>query len=187
MKKDEFLQELKRLIHKIPEHDQAEILLDLEEYFADGLLDGKTEEEITASLGPPKGLAKDLLAAHHLEKAETTISSGNVFRAMWAVLGLGFFNLIIVLGPFIGLVGVLIGGWAASAGFIAAPLLVLANYVLYPDTFEWFDVFASSAFCGLGLLGAIAMYTVTKFLQSGFVRYLKFNMRLVKGGLRHAE
>ncbi|BAQ12037.1 hypothetical protein OXB_3568 [Bacillus sp. OxB-1] len=187
MKKNEFLQELKRLIQKIPEHDQAEILQDLEEYFTDGMLDGKTEEAITTALGSPKALARDLLAAHHLEKAETTISSGNVFRAMWAVLGLGFFNLIFVLGPFVGLVGVLIGGWAASAGFIAAPLLVLVNYFLYPDTFEWFDVFASSAFCGLGLFGAMGMYTVTKFLQSGFLSYLKFNMRLVKGGLRHAE
>lgn len=187
MKKDDFLRELRMLIRKIPEHDQAEILEDLEEYFTDGLLDGKAEEEITASLGSPKVLARDLLAAHHLEKAETTKTSGNVLRAMWAVLGLGFFNLVFVLGPFIGLVGVLIGGWAASIGFIAAPLLVLVNYVLYPDTFEWFDVFASSAFCGLGLFIAIGMFTVTKLFKSGFIRYLKFNMRLVKGGMRHAE
>ncbi|MBE1555390.1 HAAS signaling domain-containing protein [Sporosarcina limicola] len=187
MKKDEFQRDLRALLVRIPKEEQIEIMKDLEEYFENGKLDGKTEEQITASLDSPKNMAKELLVSYRLEKAEATATTGTIFRAVWAIIGLGFFNLIIVLGPFLCLVGVLLGGWTASVGFIAAPLLVLANIVIFPGIFEWFDIFASIAFCGIGLFVAIGMFTATKVLMNGFVRYLKFNTKLVKGGLTHVE
>jgi len=42
----------------------------------------------------------------------------------------------------------------------------------------------SLALCGIGLFIAIGMFFATKAVTSGFVRYLKFNMALVKGGLK---
>ena len=63
------------------------------------------EEQIAGALGSPSQIAKEILATYHLEKVENTASAGNIMRAAWAVIGLGFFNLVIVLGPFIALVG----------------------------------------------------------------------------------
>src|SRR5690625_2679306 len=105
---------------------------DFEEHFAFGIEEGKTEEEIAASLGSPNKIAKELLAAYHLEKVETTGTTGNMIRAVWAVIGLGFFNLVIVLGPFIALAAVVFAGWTSSVAFIVSPLLVLINLLLYP-------------------------------------------------------
>lgn len=106
-------------------------------------------------------------------------------RAVWAVIGLGFFNLVIVLGPLVALVGLLIAGWAVGGTFVASPLLVFVSNVVNWGTFQWFDVFVSLALCGLGLFIAIGMFFATKVITKGFLRYLKFNVSLVKGGLRH--
>src|SRR5699024_2827303 len=116
----------------------------------------------------------------------STSSAGNVFRAVWAVIGLGFFNLVIVLGPFIGLVGIIIGGWGVGISFAASPLLVLVNTVVHPSVFETFDLFVSMILSGLGLFIMIGMYRATTALKALFVRYLKYNARIVKGGVKHA-
>lgn len=183
MTKDQFLKELHSSLKRLSSAERQDILHDYEEHFAIGLEAGKTEEQIAASLGSPNQIAKELLAEFHLEKAEATATTANIIRAVWAAIGLGFFNLVIVLGPFIGLVGVIFAGWAASIGFICTPLLVLANAVINPSAFKWFDIFFSMALCGAGIFIAIGMYFATKAIAKGFVRYLKFNVTLVKGGL----
>ena len=91
--------------------------------------EGKSEQEISKSLGNPKQISKELMASYHLGQVEQTTSAGNVMRAVWAVIGLGFFNLVIVLGPFIALIGVVIAGWVSAIAFILAPFGVLFNLV----------------------------------------------------------
>ena len=187
MNKENFLTHLHAALTKLPNDERQDILQDYEEYFAIGQLDGKSEEQIAASLGSPKTLGKELSATYHLEKAGTTVTTGNLMRAVWAVIGLGFFNLLIVLGPFIALIGFIISGWVAGIGLMAAPLLILLNIVIFPGTFELFDLFSSLAFCGIGLFIVIGMVFATKALTNGFIRYMKFNRKLVNGGLKHAE
>lgn len=186
MNKEHFIKKLRAATSKLPKDEQLEILQDYEEYFANGLLDGKAEEQISASLGSPKSIGKELSAMYQIEQVETNATIGNFMRAMWTVIGLGFFNLVIVLGPFLFLASLVLTGWVAGIGFIAAPLLVLVNVVIYPETFELFDLFSSLAFCGLGLFIAIGTFFATKFFMNGFIRYMKFNTRLVKGGLKYA-
>ncbi|WP_078380016.1 HAAS signaling domain-containing protein [Sutcliffiella halmapala] len=185
MNKKQFLETLDSFLKRMPIEERQDIIHDFEEHFAIGLAEGKSEEQIAASLGSPQQIAKDLNATYHLEKVEVSATTGNIFRAMWAVIGLGFFNLLVVLAPFIALVSVIIGGWALGIGFIASPLLVLGNAVIFPATFAFFDLFFSLALCGIGLFIAIGMFFATRALAQGFVRYLKFNMKLVKGGLKN--
>lgn len=183
MNKEIFLQQLDASLTKLPQDERQEIIQDYQEYFIIGLEEGKTEEQIAAGLGSPSQIAKELSATYHLEKVENTSSAGNIFRAVWAVIGLGFFNLVIVLGPFIGLVGIILGGWALSLGFILSPLGALINAVW--GAFQLFDLFVSLALCGIGIFIGIGMLFATKAISKGFIRYLKFNASLVKGGLKH--
>lgn len=185
MNKKQFLASLDASLQKLPLDERQDILQDFEEYFANGMAEGKSEEHISTSLGSPGQIAKELLASHLLEKAETTETTGNIIRAMWAVLGLGFFNAVIVLGPFIAITALIFAGWTSSLAFIASPLLVFVNALLHPGTFILFDLFFSMMLCGLGLFLAIGMFFITKTLIRGFVRYLKFNTKMVKGGLKH--
>jgi len=183
--KEQFLRRLDQSLKRLPADERRDIIQDFEEHFIFGLEEGKPEEEIAASLGSPDKIAKELLASYHLEKVEATATTGNMFRAVWAVIGLGFFNLVIVLGPFIALAGVVLAGWTSSVAFIVSPLLVLINLLLYPETFAFFDLFFSMMLSGLGLFIAIGMFFATRGFINGFVRYLQFNVKLVKGGMKH--
>lgn len=184
MTKEQFFHELANALRKLPQNEREEIMQDFAEHFAIGDEEGKSEEEIISALGSPQHIGKEMVATYHLDQVESQVTTGNILRAVWAVIGLSFFNLVIVLGPFIGLLGVLIGGWVAGIAFIASPLLVFVNVLIYPGTFEWFDLFFSIGLCGLGLFIAIGLYFATKGIVYGFVRYLKFNINLVKGGLK---
>ena len=185
MTKETFLKQLDSSLKRLPVEERQDILQDYEEHFANALADGKTEEEIAASLGSPNQIGKELLASHHLEKVETSMTTGNIVRAVWAVIGLGFFNLVIVAGPFFGLVGVLIAAWGVSAGFTVSPILMLINTIMYPQSFTIFELFFSLLLSGIGLFIGIGMFFATKTVFNLFIRYLKFNASIVKGGLKH--
>lgn len=183
MNKDQFLKQLEASLKKLSAAERQDILQDYEEYFTVGMGEGKSDQEIAASLGNPKQIAKEILASYHLDLVEQTASAGNIIRAVWAVIGLGFFNLLIVLAPFCALAAVVVAGWAASAGFILAPLGILFN--LFIGEFRMYDLFFSLGLCGIGIFIAMGMFVATKALAKGFIRYLKFNIHFVKGGLKH--
>ncbi|EOQ09087.1 HAAS signaling domain-containing protein [Bacillus cereus] len=185
MTKHKFLQQLNASLKRLSDKERADILKDYEEHFTFGLEAGKTEEEITTSLGSPSQIAKELLADYHLERVTAKATTGNVFRAIWAVIGLGFFNLVIVLGPAIALAAVIFSGWIVGISLLSSPLLVIIDTIVHQNTFLLFDLFISLACCGLGYFVVIAMLYVTKLATNGLIRYLKFNMALVKGGLNH--
>ncbi|WP_439876958.1 HAAS signaling domain-containing protein (plasmid) [Bacillus mycoides] len=183
MNKEQFLKQLNTSLVKLSEEERQDILQDYEEYFAIGMEKGKTEQEISVSLGNPKQISKELTASYRLDQVEQTTSAVNVMRATWEVIGLGFFNLVIVLGPFIALVGVVIAGWASAIAFILSPFVVLITLVL--GNFLLFDLFVALGLCGIGFFIAMGMYIATSALTKGFIRYLNFNISLVKGGLKN--
>jgi uncharacterized membrane protein len=183
MSKDLFIKELSALLKELSTKEKQDVLNDYEEHFQFGMEEGKTENEIADSLGSPKVLAKEILANYYLENAKDAQTAGNVMRAVWAVIGLSFFNIIIVLGPFIGLVAVIFAGWAVSIAGISTPLLTLLNN-LFGSSFDFFEWFLSFAYCGAGLLLFVGMQWITKWFIRGFIRYISFNSALVKGGIK---
>ncbi|KPI51702.1 DUF1700 domain-containing protein [Clostridioides difficile] len=62
LNKTEFLEILKDYLKKdFSESEVNDILRDYEEYFVDGLIEGKSDMEIIASLGSPKSIARELI------------------------------------------------------------------------------------------------------------------------------
>lgn len=187
MNKKQFLSKLDSSLKmkRIPSSERQDILQDFNEHFTIGIEEGRTEEQIATLLGSPKQIAKEMAASYHLEKVEGTATIGNITRAVWAIIELGFFNLVIVLVPFIALAAVIVAGWIVGIAFVASPLIILASSVIYPDSFELFNLFISMVTCGLGFFIVIGMYFATRKLIQVFVRYLRFNVKFVKGGLNY--
>ncbi len=61
MNKNEFIDVLEKSLLRLPKADRDDILSDYEAHFALGLENGKTEEEVSASLGDPHELAMTYL------------------------------------------------------------------------------------------------------------------------------
>ena len=68
MKKEDFLEILKDYLKKAFSEDEVmDILRDYEEYFVDGIIEGKSEIDIIQSLGSPKEIANELLAESNIK------------------------------------------------------------------------------------------------------------------------
>lgn len=182
MEKREFLKELQNRLNSLPSDEQNEILQDIEEHFNVGLEEGKTETQIADSLGSPHQLAKDIKANYHVEKAKEHTSTENVFKATLAVIALGFLNLIIVLGPLLAVAGIIVSLWGISVSFILQFVAFIGKMIITPDAFQLFELFFSITIVGIGLFLGVAMYYVTKYAIKIFIKYLNYNVRIVKGG-----
>ncbi|GAB4074451.1 DUF1700 domain-containing protein [Barrientosiimonas marina] len=186
MNKQTFMKELNHYLNGLPAEEKRDINQDFDEHFSAGAKEGKSEFDIAAGLGSPRQIGKEMRAAYQLETVDSDNSVSNVLRAVWAVIGLGFFNLVIVLGPVLALAGIGFAGWVVGVSFTATPLLVLVNALLFPATFIWFDVFFSLLLSGVGILIGIGMYYLTRLFIQGIIKYLHFNVNAVKGGVSHA-
>lgn len=189
MNKDEFMKELSTNLTNVPEEEIHDISTDYDEYFIIGVEKGRTEEEIALSLGEPKSIAKQLRANYMIEKAQTTRTSGNIIRAVIAAVGLGLFNVIFILGPFIGIVGVLIGLYASAFGLTLGGIGVILGTFLKPlfPSYISIDVnflLSSSIGIGLSAIGALMFIgcgNLTKFLYKVTIKYLKTTIKIING------
>ncbi|WP_066187262.1 MULTISPECIES: HAAS signaling domain-containing protein [Gracilibacillus] len=185
MNKHTFMNELKYYLKGLPDEEKTEIIQDFEEYFDIGKADGKNEEDIVQSLGSPQKLAKDLQATYLVEKAKIDRSAGSISRAVWAVIGLSFFNLLIVLGPFLFFATLILSLWVMTLSLILQVAMPLLTLVIRPDSFYMFELFFSITVSGIGVLLLLAVYPLTRVAGALFIKYLSFNIRLVKGGTAH--
>lgn len=187
MNKVEFLRRLSKALDNLPAVEKNDILFDYEEHFNIGMEAGRTEEEIAQSLGDPYILSKQINVNYMINKAEKTATAGNVLKAVLASVGLGFFNLAFVLGPFLGLVGVLIGIWGGSLGltfsgiflFIATIFRPMLPFIINIPVSFFTAIFLSIGLTSLGLLVTIACYYLTKSFYMITVRYLKMNLQII--------
>ena len=187
MNKKEFLRRLSELIKDVPEEEKKDILFDYEEHFRIGLEKGRKEEEIAASLGDPKVIAKQSRASCILKEAEKTTSASNIIRAIFAAVGLGFFNLVIVLGPAIGLIGILVALFASAFAITVSGVALLFGTLIGP-VFAWNVYIPFTAvvsiplgigLTALGLLSLIGVFYLTKFFYKLSIGYLKMNLQII--------
>jgi uncharacterized membrane protein len=200
MNKREYLEKLSKLLRKLPKEDRNDIISDYEEHFAIGLEKGRTEEEISKALGNPKNVAKQIKADHIIKKAEDKPSVGGMIEAILAAMGLGLFNLIFVAVPVLIVAAIILTLFVAGFAMILAgiywvlspllhliiPQLALPKFVSSPESF-WNIVVVIAGGIGLtagGIILVVAMAYIAKWFYELMIKYLKLNLRIIKGRKR---
>jgi uncharacterized membrane protein len=189
MNKKEFLDSLSKYLRGVPREDEQDIMNDFEEHFEMGKNEGRSEEELALSLGDPRLLANQFRANIMVARAEKETTAANITRAVFASLGLGFFNLIFVLGPFLAIFAVLIALFAVAVGVTAGGITGLLGTIfspLFPEVFSMLvnpavGIFASIGLICFGVLFFIGNMYLTRAFFRLFIRYIKFNVRLISG------
>ena len=189
MNKKQFLDQMTVNLRGIPKEDRLDIISDFEEHFKIGMEKGRREDELSESLGNPKILAKQLKANVLVDQAEKTASATNITRAVFATLGLGFFNLIFVLGPFAGIAAVLFSLFATAVAIAASGITILVATIFGPLFPEFVGIlvnpavgiFGSIGLTCFGILFFIGDIFLGKVLYRLFIKYIKFNIRVIKG------
>ncbi|MDD1693929.1 MAG: DUF1700 domain-containing protein [Methanoregula sp.] len=178
-----------RLECTLPGEELDDIISDYAEHFRIGKANGRSEEELFRSLGSPEDVAREIRATHLVKKAENVRSCGNIFHAVLATLGLGLFNLVFVLIPFIILVVLLIVVFILGilftifgpAAFIYSVLQILGipAFAIWPSPVA--GMFFSIGITSFGLLLVIGDYYLARFFYRIGIRYLKWNIGVISG------
>ncbi|MFD1067170.1 DUF1700 domain-containing protein [Oceanobacillus locisalsi] len=184
MNKLDFLEELAVYLQNLSSEEQKEIIQDFEEHFEMGRAEGKSDKEIVHSLGSPQQIAKELQPAQENERKQANSSRQSSFHRTGIVIGLFFFNLIIVLGPALGIAGIILSIWVSAFSFVAQLFIAVVQWIIQPVSFYLFELFASITLAGIGLLLFIGAKYVTNAAIHILSKYMALNARLVRGESR---
>jgi uncharacterized membrane protein len=188
LNKIEFINKMKKELQGLPEQDKKELLYDYEEHFNIGIANGRDEDEIAQSLGNPKVIARELKANYHITKAESDGSIHNLFRAVFASVGLGFFNLVFVLGPFIGVAAVIFSFYVAgfAIGF-SGIVTIIGGFVqifnpglLNMPSNVFITFLVGIGLIALGIAFLLTIQIITKQFIKLTIKYLNLNLSIIR-------
>lgn len=197
MNKQTYLAELRQALSGMPEAELKDILYDYEEHFDAALASGEAEAAILEQLGRPEVVAKQFRLSKVIQRAESKPSSYNLFRAVVASVGLGLFNVIFILGPYLALATVLIVIFAVGAGLVIAGIgmafgglvslvsgAAAASLLLMTGLDQGMMVIAllgvGVALAAVGGLILLAAVKLTKLFYQATLSYLKLNVRIIQ-------
>lgn len=184
MTRADFLARLKRGLVGLPVSSAADILSDYETHFSDGMAAGRTEAEVAAALGDPDRLARELKAEAGIQRWHQEKTPASAGAAVFAVLGLGALDILILLPLLMTVVGTMIGIFGAVIG-----LFVSGGAVMVAGPFLGFPGGPAAAILmGLGLMaGAVfigaLLSVVTIWMVNGLVWFARLHYRLLKPAL----
>ena len=184
MTRTEFLDRLKKGLSGLPQAAINDIMADYEAHFTDAAAEGRSEADVTAALGEPERLARELRAEAGLKQWEDIKTPSSAIGALFAVLGLGALDILILLPLLMGVASALAGMFMASIGiFIAGG----AVFVILPFTGMPGGAVAA-ILAGIALMAAavtLAAITAiaTIWLINGVVWFGRLHFRLISPAL----
>jgi uncharacterized membrane protein len=184
MTRADFMARLKRGLVGMPTSSAADILSDYETHFEDGKAAGRSEAEVAQALGDPDRLARELKAEAGIRRWTQEQNPSAAAGAVFAVLGLGAIDILILLPILMSVIGVLFGFYMAALG-----LFIGGGAVMIGGPFAGFPGGALAAILGgLGLMAAAtalaALTTIlTIWLVNGLVWFARLHYRLLKPAL----
>jgi uncharacterized membrane protein len=187
MNKSQFLQELADALDHLPEEERKDILRDYQEYFELGIENGKTEMEITKSLGYPKQIAKELQTDQLVRNAEQNRSWRNLWKVLRSTIALSSVNVVLVFGTYLLGLFVLTLSWKVSVLLILSPFIWWVFDTIEPVIFFDFILYLTLIASGIGLLLAVPLWAVSRWFSRGFLHYVKFTMKQRKGGSQNVD
>lgn len=168
----------------MPTSAAADILSDYEIHFEDGKAAGRSEAEVAEALGDPNRLARELKAEAGIRRWNQEQNPSAAAGAVFAVLGLGAIDILILLPILMSVIGILFGFYMAALG-----LFIGGGGVMIAGPFAGFPGGALAAILGgLGLMAAAtalaALTTIlTIWLVNGLVWFARLHYRLLKPAL----
>jgi uncharacterized membrane protein len=184
MTRQAFMARLMEGLRGMPPTAQAEIIADYNNHFNEGAAAGRSEADVAAGLGDPGRLARELRAEAGLRRWEEQRTASAGASAVFAVLGLGAIDILILLPILMGVGSAIFGvGIAVIAIFFAGGVVFAAG------PFSGLPGGAGAAvLAGIGMMaGAASLGAVLSIITIGLVNalvwYGRLHYRLLKPAL----
>ncbi len=184
MTRAEFMGRLRRGLGGMPAAAADDIAADYEIHFEDGAAAGRSEAKVAAALGDPDRLARELRAEAGARRWDQEKNPSAAAGAIFAVLGLGAIDLLILLPIFMSVIGVLFGFFMAAIGlFIGGGVVMIAGPVAgFPGGVITAILAALGLMAGATALGALTTIA-TILLVNATVWFARLHYRLLKPAL----
>jgi len=184
MTRQAFMARLREGLRGLPPQTVTDIVADYEAHFVDGEAAGRTEAEVAAALGDPDRLAREIRAESTVNRWREERSPSSAAAAVFAVLGLGAIDILILLPILMGVASAIIGLFvAAIVCFFAGAFVFAAGPFMDPPGGP-----ATALLGGLGVMAgstsAGAVLTIVSIgLMNALVWYGRLHYRLLKPAL----
>ncbi|MFO1013107.1 MAG: DUF1700 domain-containing protein [Caulobacteraceae bacterium] len=181
MTRDAFISRLRAGLAGLTPQAISDIVSDYEAHFTEGLAAGRTEEAVAQALGDPDRLARELRAEAALGRWEAQRNPSAAAQAVFAVLGLGAFDILVLLPILMTVASVIFGFFVAViAGFFAGGAVFAGGPFMGGPGGPWAAVLG-----GLGLMlgcasGGAVLTLITIGLVNALVWYGRLHYRLLK-------
>ena len=163
MNKDHYLKLLKRYLGHINNDEKQDILNEYETHFYSGKQEGKSA----------------------VERAKSNSSISNIFSAIIAVMGLSLFNFFIILFPAVMIFFAIVSLILFTISMLGAPImLIVKGFIDGFSSIILYDVFMAGLMFGIGLMVVVITIYIIKWIYIMIVKYLKWNVSVVKGSVQ---
>ncbi len=184
MTRADFMARLRKGLVGMPITAAAEIAADYETHFEDGAAAGRSEAEVASALGDPDRLARELRAEAGIQRWRQEQNPSAAAAAVFAVLGLGAIDILILLPILMGVIGTLVGFFVAviAVFFAGGAVMVAGPFAGAPGGA------LAAILGGLGLMAGAtavgALLTIfTIWLVNAVVWFARLHYRLLKPAL----
>jgi uncharacterized membrane protein len=126
MTRQAFLDRLRAGLRGLPASAIADIVADYEAHFAEGAAAGRGEAEISAALGDPDRVIRELRTEAGLKRWEEERNPSAAANAVFAVLGLGAIDVLVLLPILLPIAGALLGFLVAAAACLGVGAVMFA-------------------------------------------------------------
>jgi uncharacterized membrane protein len=211
MNKQQYLGILRQELTNLGPAAVNEIIRDFEEHYANGLANGKSEDEITSDLGSPTEIARQYLEgsyegppareeaktagpqaagqtarmAEPVSRTGTEVKSAQPAKAKineTALVLVIILNILIGIPLWISLFATLFGCWVAAGGLGVAALVLFVLAIVQTGVAGLILALFGLSLTALAVLAIILMVYLSKWLVSGLIYYIRWNGKLVTGG-----
>lgn len=181
MTRQAFIARLREGLRGLPAQAVADIVADYEAHFAEAAAAGRSEQDVAAALGDPDRLARELRAEAGLKRWEEQRNPSAAAQAVFAVLGLGALDILVLLPILMTLGGVLFGCFVAVVAiFVAGGAVFAGGPFFHPPGGP-----ATAILIGIGMMagaasGGALLTIITTGLVNALVWYGRLHYRLLK-------
>lgn len=185
MTRQAFLARLREGLRGLPEQTIADIVSDYEAHFAEGEAAGRTDAEVATALGDPGRLAREARAEAGLKRWEESPNPSAAAGAIFAVLGLGAIDILILLPVLMAVGGALFGLFIACIACFFAGGAMFGGSAFYDGPGGvWAMLLA-----GLGMMsGSAAVAALLSLVCIGLINLLvwygRLHFRLLKPAIQ---
>jgi len=181
MTRADFMLRLRRGLAGLQPATVEEIAGDYETHFVDGLANGRTEAEVAEALGNPDRLARELRAEAGLKRWEEEKTPAAAKGALWALLGLGVIDIVILTTVLMPILSILLGMIALVIGGVVAGVAILTvGPFTEPPGGPITAIFAGVGTVALSISLAALLGLISVGLVNALIWYARLHYRLLK-------